>query len=136
MKLERIFLFTLLSIVAVPAAANSDGELAWTNLRFCNGAGYCVDISTADGEEIESLQVTRKGVLVEIPSSMYTGVGEPLLNTTRFISTRRDDGGYENVLELTFVIFEKGESRRALRRIHIFEGKAYKLELISPPAPG
>src|SRR5690606_37687832 len=57
----------LIFLLSTPAAATSDGELAWTKIFFCNGAGYCVKIETNPDNGLGTISVSHNGIDINIP---------------------------------------------------------------------
>ncbi|KFN45022.1 hypothetical protein N789_03095 [Arenimonas oryziterrae DSM 21050 = YC6267] len=124
-KMIAVALFFLPSL----ADASQEGEVEWAKLSFCNSTGYCVDIAQSQAHELSSLAVSHSGRSIEIPVSMREGVGRPLLNDVRLVSSQRADGGYENRLEIPFVsLTASGSSKKSVLKIYIYEDSAYKSE--------
>lgn len=108
MKLEQIpsvLLFALLAVLGAFASAAhaSDGELAWTSVSFCNGAGYCIDLASTKGVGIDSMHMKRNGKEIALPKDLPGKNELPILDEVRFINVLRTDGTSENRLEVPFL---------------------------------
>ena len=108
-------------------AATSDGELAWTRLNFCNGAGYCVKIETNSDNELESVAIARNGTEIDVPD-LGIVKGEPDLRLVRLVSLA-EANGYANRLEIPFF----GPRAKRLE-IHIRDDKVDAFKFTDLPA--
>lgn len=108
----RSFFAVLTLLASASAAAASDGELAWTNVSFCNGAGYCVQIETTQDNGLGKVAVLHNGVNIEIPN-LGSVQGEPDLRSVRLVSLA-EANGYANRLVIPF----SGKDSRRLE-LHI-----------------
>ena len=90
----------IMAALSGPAAASSDGELAWTQISFCNGAEYCVRIDTTDDNRLKTVAISHKGVDIVVPDLSSYG-GEPNLRSVRLVSTEKP-WGFVNRLEIPF----------------------------------
>jgi len=117
----------LLFLLSAPAAATSDGELAWTRILFCNGAGYCVKIETTPDNGLGTVSVSRNGVEIDIPN-LGVVKGEPDLRFVRLVSLAGVNG-YSNRLEIPFF----GKTTKRLD-IHIKDDKVDAINFVDPPA--
>jgi len=125
---------SLLALLVGPAYASSDGELAWTNLSFCNGAGYCIDISSSNGAEIEQVRIRHNGVDIAVPDDLPKGEGSPFLNQTRFVSISRADRRAENHLEIPLVRFrDDGSSSKSVLTIVVVDDKVTNTKVVASP---
>jgi hypothetical protein len=104
----RIFVAVLFSILGGPAIADSDGELTWTEVSFCNAAGYCVRIDTTSDGQLSSVGISHNGAEILVPDLKSYG-GEPDLRSVRLVSVS-EPAGFTNRLEIPFF----GENRTTL----------------------
>jgi len=123
--MRNIFAILILLFIA-PAAATSDGELAWTRITFCNGAGYCVKIETDPDNELGTIAITRNGVEIHVPE-LGTIKGVPDLRFVRLVSLA-EANGYANRLEIPFF----GTPAKRLE-IHIKDDKIDAFRLVEQP---
>ena len=118
-------IFILAGIVfALPVCASTNGEIAWTKLCFCNGAGYCVDVESKNGIGISALEISHDGVDLVIPKDAIT-IGDadaPLLNEMRLLSVQKSDGTFGNILELPYLSFPNGKQERSVLRL-VFDAR-------------
>ena len=117
----------LIFLLSAPAAATSDGELAWTKISFCNGAGYCVKVETNPANGLGTVSISRNGVDIDIPDLGVVN-GEPDLRLVRLVSLA-EANGYANRLEIPF--FEKTAKHL---HIHIKDDKVDAIDFVEPPA--
>jgi hypothetical protein len=96
----RTIFATIFLLLSAPAAVSSDGELAWTRIDFCNGAGYCVKIETNPENELGAIAITHNGVEIDVPD-LGVVKGEPDLRLVRLVSLA-EANGYANRLEIPF----------------------------------
>src|SRR5690606_5841759 len=122
----RTIFATLIFLLSAPATATSDGELAWTMLNFCNGAGYCVKIETNPDNELGTITITRNGVEIDAPD-LGIVKGAPDLPFVRRISLA-EANGYANRLEIPFC----GTPAKRLE-IHIKDDKVDAFRFTDPP---
>lgn len=116
--------FPLLLALIVGYAQASDGELGWTSLSFCNGAGYCVDIASSTNDGIKSLRIKRNGNEIALPKDVANGVQIPVLNEVRLINVWRADGVSENQLEVPFLTPNPdGRPTRSILRLILIQDK-------------
>jgi hypothetical protein len=117
----------LIFLLSVPAGATSNGELAWTRINFCNGAGFCVKIETNPANGLGPIAIQHNGVEIKIPN-LGTVKGEPDLRLVRLVSLA-EANGYANRLEIPFF------GTRAKRlEIHIKDDKVDAFAFVDPPA--
>ena len=98
--MRNIIATLVLVLLSAPVAATSDGELTWTKIDFCNGAGYCVKIETNTDNELGSVAITRNGIKIDVPD-LGVVKGVPDLRLVRLVSIA-EAGGYANRLEIPF----------------------------------
>ena len=123
----RTFFAILIFLLSTPAGATSDGELAWTRINFCNGAGYCVEIETNPSNELGTIAITHNGLKIDVPD-VGSVKGEPDLRFVRLI-TLAEANGYANQLEIPFF----GPRTKRLE-IHIKDDKVDAFSFVEPPA--
>jgi len=123
--MRNIFAILILLLCA-PAAATSDGELAWTRIDFCNGAGYCVKIETNPDNELGTIAITHNGVEIAVPN-LGAVKGVPDLRFVRLVSLA-EANGYANRLEIPFF----GTPAKRLD-IHIKDDRIDAFKFIEPP---
>jgi hypothetical protein len=99
MKIEQIPGVLLCALLASASHA-SDGELAWTSVSFCNGAGYCIDLASTKGVGIDSMHMKRNGKEIALPKDLPGQNELPILDEVRFINVLKTDGVSENRLEV------------------------------------
>ena len=114
-------------LLSAPAAATSDGELAWTKIDFCNGAGYCVKIETNPDNELGSVAIMHNGIEIDVPD-LGVVKGKPDLRLVRLV-TLAEANGYANRLEIPFF-----GSRAKRLEIHIKDDIVDAFKLVEPPA--
>jgi hypothetical protein len=90
----------ILLLVSPAASSASDGQLAWTQLSFCNGAGYCVQIDTDSTNRVKSIAISHDGKPIDPPDLKYLD-GEPDLQHVRLVNASATNG-FENRLEIPF----------------------------------
>jgi len=138
--MKACLLAAMLLLTPMPGLASVDGEVAWTKLSFCNGAGYCVDIASAKGVGIDLLRIAHDGKEIDIPDDIGESVEIPLLNEVRLLSIQRSDGEFWNCLQIPFLTLDNNESKRTVLSVFIFNDAVIKSELddameASTPAP-
>jgi hypothetical protein len=126
---------SLLALLVGTAHASSDGELGWTNLSFCNGAGYCIDINTSSkGAELEQVRIRHKGVDIAVPDGLAKQEGSPPLNQTRFVNIFREDRRAENHLEIPLLRFrDDGSSSKSVLTIVVVDDKVTMTKVVASP---
>jgi len=130
--LRTMFIALLLAAPHI-SSATSDGELAWTNVTFCNGADICVSMSTNRWNGLDALAITNKGRSISNLPKPGNDLPYPLLQDTKLISVARADGGFENRLEITFL---DTSMRKFIYLVSFSQGSVYKTEVVAaPPAP-
>jgi hypothetical protein len=123
----------ILVLLAGNAHASSDGELAWTNLSFCNAAQYCIDISSSKTAEIEQIRIRHNGTEIAVPGDVTKHAGSPLLNQVRFVNIFRKDRRVENHLEIPLVLFhDDGGSSRSVLTIIMVDDVVTMTKLVEP----
>lgn len=126
--MSRFIPWLLMLVVGV--AHSSDGEIGWTSLSFCNGAGYCVDITSSTGVGIDSLQIKRNGKVIYLPRDVAKDVQLPVLNEVRLINVWRHDGTGENRLEVPFLTPQSnGGSNRSILYLVLIDDKLSKVAI-------
>jgi hypothetical protein len=125
--MRNIVATVFLLLLSAPAAATSDGELAWTKVDFCNGAGYCVKIETNPDNELGAIAITHNGVEIDVPD-LGVVKGEPDLRLVRLV-TLAEANGYANRLEIPF--FGAHASRL---EIHIKDDVVDAFKFVDTPA--
>ena len=96
----RTLVAILIAALSGPATASSDGELAWTQVSFCNGAEYCVRIDTTPDNRLNTVAISHKGVDLAVPD-LKSYDGEPNLRAVRLVSVEKP-WGFINRLEIPF----------------------------------
>lgn len=122
--MKRLIFFLGITVFALPACASTNGEVAWTKLYFCNGAGYCVDVESKDGVGIAALKVSHDGVDLVIPKDAIAikDTDAPLLNEMRLLSVQKSDGTFGNILEVPYLSFPNGKQERSVLRL-VFDAR-------------
>lgn len=119
--MRKLAIYFCITILTFSAYASTDGELVWTRLSFCNGAGYCVDANSNNGSGISLLRVSHNGVELKIPTSAFAirDVDAPLFNEVRLLSVQGKDGTFGNVLEIPYLrLSNDGKSFRNVLKIN------------------
>lgn len=92
MKNVSIGFLALAALAPLGALAFSDGYLEWTSVQFEDAAGWRVHIVGAgdrktDGfTRISEIEVSRRGVVVEIPASATAEIRDPMLSQVKLLS--------------------------------------------------
>ena len=72
--------------------ASSDGYIGWSEISFSVPGEWTVHASqSADGAALASLEITHRGVNIEIPLSTKQSIRQPHLNDVKLLSVCCDD---------------------------------------------